>query len=458
MAGNLRLVLVRAGSVLLAAALVGCAGEGQPTASPAPSPTQAAGTLPPQGPISPTSPPIAGATASPELSPGAATSPSPAGTGAGPAAATGSPWQYLAGFPGEGAIEVSSVTGTPTGFVAVGYQPMPGDGYYGRRRGIVWRSADGIAWERVEPAEFEFASLDQVVLLNDQLYAFGTVSACDFVIDDACTDIAEAGWTVWRSSDGLAWSRLPQSPALKAADLDGVIVGPNLLVAHGSTGDEQAAVVWLSADGQTWEETRELAGLDPIGAMASGAHGFAAIGAHFVPSLDDIEAVAAYSTDGRTFQPAQLPGSLPVAFRGVAAAHAGYVAVGYADREDQPLMAAAIVSADGQTWSAAPAQDGFTNLGFHHVSAVPSGYLAIGFVPEADSFDRQLGSTWFTADGLSWARAGDLQGGAYQELGGAAVSGAGMVIFATDFEDEGDEEVISTIRPWFAALDRLAGP
>jgi hypothetical protein len=454
MTGISRLAQARIGMTLVLVVLVACTGAVEPTASPQPSPTKAAQTLPTPTP-SPTAPPTPVLTAVPDLSPGAAATSSPSSGAASPTAAAGNPWQYLSDFPAEDAIEVSSVIGTPAGFVAVGYQPIPGDGYYGRRQGVVWRSADGMAWERLVPVEFELASLEHIALLNDQLYAFGWLSACDVVIDDPCADLAEAGWTVWSSNDGASWTRLPQSPALKTADLGGVVVGPDLLAAHGSTGDDSATpAVWLSADGQTWEETRELAGLE-IDAMASGPHGFAAVGSRYVTDLDEIEALAARSADGRAFEPAQLPGSLPVAFRSMAATDAGYVAVGYADHEDQPLMASAIVSADGLAWSAAPAQEGFVDLGFHHVSVVPGGYLAIGFVPEADSFDRQLGSTWFSADGLSWVRAGDLQGAAYQQLSGAAVSGAGMVIFAGDIDEEGGEEVISTIHAWFSPIDGL---
>src|SRR5688500_13359500 len=331
MTGNSRWALARIGTVVLVvAALLACTGGAGSTGPQRPSGTPGArSSAPPSptgptGPTSPTSPPSLTTPTgtqpdTPTRSPSAATSQSPVAETPGPSAPTGNPWQYLADFPAEGAIEVSSVTGTPTGFVAVGYQPMPGDGYYGQRQGLVWRSADGIAWERLVPVEFELASLDHVVLLNDQLYAFGWVSGCDVVIDDPCTDIAEAGWNVWSSPDGASWARLAQSPTLKPADLVGVVSGPNRLAGHGSTGDDSApAAVWLSADGVTWEETRELAGLEQIDAMAAGAHGFAAIGSNYVASLDDIEARAARSADGRAFEPAQIPGSPPITFRGMA--------------------------------------------------------------------------------------------------------------------------------------------
>lgn len=459
MAGNSRLALARVGTVLFVVALVACTGDARPTASPHPSPTEVAQSLPPPSPRSPpgpTAPPTAAQTATPALSPSAATSPSVAAGTAGPTAAAGSPWQYLADFATEGAIEVSSVTGTPTGFVAVGYQPMPGEGYYGRRQGVVWRSTDGIAWERLLPVEFELASLDHVVRLGDQLYAFGVVSACEFNVDDECTDIPEAGWTVWTSSDGAVWSKLPQSPSMRAELIDGVIPGESMLVVHGSAGDELEAVVWLSADGVTWEETRELAGLDPISAIASGPEGLVALGTEFVPALDNTQALAAFSADGRSFQPSQLPAGLPLVFDSVASGDAGYVAVGHSGEEDLPPMGAAMSSADGINWSVAPDNAELADVRFEHVNAVPGGYQAIGSMPEG-SFGLQVGSTWFSSDGLAWTEVGDLPDGAYQELGGSAVGPAGMVIFATDFEEQGADIVVSTIHPWFAPLDRLDG-
>lgn len=461
MANDPRIALRRIGTALLVVSLAACTAEVQPTTSPAsPSPILGPTTEPLASPT-PILVPVPTASVAPSAgaSPLASAPASPAATGAAsPIASAGTPWQYLADFPAEGAIEVSSVTATTTGFVAVGYEPMPGEGYYGRRQGVVWRSANGVSWERLVPPEFELAALDHVVRLDDQLYAIGQVSACPFVIDEGCTDIPEAGWAIWRSADGGSWEELPQSAEMKSALLEGVVVGPNLLVVYGSAGDDLASAVWLSADGVTWQETRDLAGLNPISAITYGAPGFAAVGTRYNPDLDEIEAIAAMSTDGVAYVPAQVPAGLPVAFSGIAWTEAGYVAVGYSDQEDQPLMAAALVSIDGRSWSAAPAQDGFENLGFQDVDAVPGGYLAIGFVPEANSFDRQLGTTWFSSDGMTWTEVGDLAGGTYEELGGAAVGSTGMAVFATEFDEQGGEEVISTIFAWFAPLDRLAAP
>ena len=437
--------------------LAACVGGAGSTASPQPSLTELAPTPAapsPTGPPSPTAKPTPAQTTTPALSPSAATSPSPAGFPS-PTVMAGNPWQYLTDFPVDGAIEVSSLTGTPTGFVAVGYEPMPGDGYYGRRQGVVWRSTDGLAWERLAPVELELASLDQVVLLNDQLYAFGMLSACPYVIDDACTDMPEAGWTVWRSADGASWTRLAQSPLLKSTLLDGVVAGSGLLVAHGSTGDELAAAVWLSSDGETWEETRDLAGMDPISAMTNGPNGLVAIGTQYVPSLEVTQALAAISADGRSFQQAQLPTGLPFLFESVASTDAGYVAVGHAEDEEQSVMAAAMASADGLTWSAAPDNPDFADVRFEHVSAVPGGFVAVGSIPQ-ETFGLQIGSTWFSSDGLTWAEVGDLPQGVYQELGAAAPGPPGMAIFATDFDEQGADVVISTIHAWFAPAGGLA--
>jgi hypothetical protein len=363
-------------------------------------------------------------------------------------------WRQLADFPAGRAFGVVSVARFGGGFIAVGSEPLPGDSYYGLRQGVIWRSDDGLVWDRSADAAFEHATLAHVVALDDAAYVFGQLSTCPLVIGTDCVDSPAAGWQVWRTDDGQSWAPLSQSTEMRQAVVDGVISGDGLLVAYGSsTPPELSATVWLSNDGQAWQPVRPLAGLDPVTAMAASGEGYVALGSQFVPELDGLQALAAHSPDGRLFRAGRIEPGLGVVFESVAAGEDGFVAVGTADSADEGLTPVAIRSGDGTTWTEAtstPSLDG----GFHRVHALPSGFVALGFV-RAENDDRELGRTWLSTDGADWRPAGDLPGAAYQELGGSALSDRGIVVFATDAQDS-ENDVETTISGWFARLDRLA--
>lgn len=363
-------------------------------------------------------------------------------------------WTYLADFPASGASEVTAVTGTADGFVAVGFEPAAGEDFFGLRQGVVWRSADGRSWERsVDPA-FANATLLEVAALDERLYVFGLLSACGQMEED-CADIPEAGMTVWRS-DPAGWQRMAQSPTMRDALLDGVVAGRGQIIAFGSAGDDLSATVWLSTDGTAWEDVTELAGMDPVSAMTAGPEGFVAFGTRYIAVSDTIETVAAFSADGRTFEPAALPAGLDSVIKSIAHGPAGFVAVG---NDDEPagfgLSAAALVSADGRTWRQADADATFTGAGFNHVSALPDRYLAVGFVPSGVQGEREEARSWVSAEGQRWQALAPLAGAEYRQFNGAASGPAGVAVFALDYLDDSDDQAISTIRAWFAPLEML---
>src|SRR4051794_1732481 len=73
----------------------------------------------------------------------------PAGSGTPP---PGGIAQRITGFPQGNAYEVTDATATSNGLVAVGFTGT-GQGYYGLRQGVVWRSSDGLTWQQtIDPA------------------------------------------------------------------------------------------------------------------------------------------------------------------------------------------------------------------------------------------------------------------------------------------------------------------
>lgn len=366
-------------------------------------------------------------------------------------------WRHLADFPALPASEVTAVTGTADGFLAVGFQPAEGEDFFGIRQGVVWRSADGLEWQRIIEPAFANATLLEVVALEDAVFVFGLLSICRQLEED-CTDLPESGITVWRSAAGGMWQRLPQSPTMRDALLDGVLAGRDQIIAFGSSGEDLAATIWLSTDGLAWEDVTELAGMDPLSAVAAGPEGYVAFGTRYLPETDTLETVAAVSADGRSFEPATLPAGLDAVIESVVHGPNGWVAVGY---DDEPaglgLSAAALHSADGRQWQPAQTHESFSGAGFHHVESTGEGYVAVGFLPAGLEGEREEARSWRSPDGLAWEPFGPLAGAAYRQFNGAGMGSPGLAVFAVDYEDATDEEASSTVTAWFAPAEALRG-
>ena len=183
---------------------------------------------------------------------------------------------------GLGPGHVSDVTWTGDAWVAVGKQPG-GETW----DGAVWRSADGVAWDRIAvddpsitgPEEEE---LGRVFALEHGLVALGgagthadrqdcegllrgegqrgpdIVGVADASLALSCGWLGEARWT---SEDGSTWERAPDAPP----DVGGRRLIEQRVIATGGPGlvvvgaEEPRRVVlgdhigtWVSADGLTW--------------------------------------------------------------------------------------------------------------------------------------------------------------------------------------------------------------
>jgi hypothetical protein len=112
----------------------------------------------------------------------------------------------------------SDVAGDPDGFVAVG----------GCRSGepLVWRSPDGVHWERVGENAFDEEPPGRVAAAPGGWVAVGS---------DA----------LWTSVDGESWTRVPTGSTFEGAEAADVTVWGSRFVVSGST-DDGRDVVWIS--------------------------------------------------------------------------------------------------------------------------------------------------------------------------------------------------------------------
>jgi len=365
-------------------------------------------------------------------------------------------FRALPEFPAAGAFEVTGVTATANGWLAVGFGAQDEQDYFGPRQGIFWRSADGVAWQETVDPQFTNVTPLLVGSLGASDFVVGMLSTCPEVSDGPCAELPEAGNGIWRSS-GDQWERLQVTPGLQnALSLDELVVGPDRLAVSGTAGDEaQTATIWTSPDGIAWMESTDLAGLDPIDTLAAGPPGFVAFGTVLADDEDFVTVHAATSPDGLQFSPVSVPAPRNAAIVSSVAGSTGMSAVGYGDNDDFELIATALYSADGTTWVEAADIDGsFADSGMLEVLDLPSGFVALGFTPSEDDFAVQDGTSWISRDGQSWRALAPV--GDESALLTASASGSTGVIVFTATQEDTEEAVTSSISAWFAPLELLA--
>lgn len=130
----------------------------------------------------------------------------------------------------------------------------------------VWQTTDGINWSELSAhAQFSPRIAPQGVEFNGQMWLVGGF-ATDGRISDRSTD------EIWRSSDGLNWSRVITSGTIFSprAGHNLVVFNNRLWVIGGlnnPTGDGAPIVrlndVWSSADGITWRQETAAAAFTP---------------------------------------------------------------------------------------------------------------------------------------------------------------------------------------------------
>lgn len=294
--------------------------------------------------------------------------------------ATGDRWEVVlvdTGVNPVDASEIAQLAASPRGIVAIG-----GVCCTTEERPALWRSLDGRSWQRLEyPAELVGASIARVIGVPDGFIAVGSLDGraaiwsspdgSEWTAADpldagfgsgqvsAVTRTADgylaAGWTdgetydgaMWRSTDGLDWTRVElEAPFVGALDtVVGEIVpwagglwatgneGPNaervrceqLLGAMASAGRQTfeppttalscgwgLETQWLSSDGISWERlpVRWAGGVAPLAGelieyrfVRTGGPGLVALGEGFGDGFPSLFV----SDDGRAWRPLPPP-------------------------------------------------------------------------------------------------------------------------------------------------------
>jgi hypothetical protein len=241
-----------------------------------------------------------------------------------------------ADFPDSGnvSIQLAAVTAGGPGFVVVGSD------YSGIGGGVVWLSADGQSWERIDADVFANQTLSRVGVAGDRLVAFSL----------------EGG--VFTSADGRTWES-SSDPAAQT-----VAAGLLALVGDGSSlwafsrdaaeprQNRQTILVWRSDDGETWTQTGTIDGSEGASSAwaAAGANGLVVISNAYLHDTSVWQTF--YSTDGSTWVPSE---QTPTDVTDVISTEAGFVAVGHYNTG----QGCALIETDdvGVTWTSV---DGIT--------------------------------------------------------------------------------------------------
>jgi hypothetical protein len=223
----------------------------------------------------------------------------------------------MSAFAADGAVSLNGVASRGPDSVIVGGT------YTAPSEAAVWRSVDGVTWQRVPSPSFSSPDGDlrmvKVAATPSGYVAVGSLN--------------DSSAVVWTSVDGSAWQRV-DSPAFRSERdlvMRTVASGPHGYVAGGGAlGETISGVVWLSPDGATWERVElppaeDAASTMLVWGVASSAHGYVAVGSN----QEGTKGVLWHSNDGRAWvrvtEPAveDSPGLL-----GVAATDLAFVAVG----------------------------------------------------------------------------------------------------------------------------------
>jgi hypothetical protein len=136
--------------------------------------------------------------------------------------------------------------------IAAGPKAIVAVGNYSGNHLVSWSSADGLSWSRQRDAlplptlGTDTVTVTDVTAAGDGWLAVGRRDPECFI---NCGLDPKRSY-VWRSSDGLHWTRIADQPALKGGGMNAVSPWGAGFVAAGGAGGH--AAVWTSPDGVSW--------------------------------------------------------------------------------------------------------------------------------------------------------------------------------------------------------------
>jgi hypothetical protein len=266
--------------------------------------------------------------------------------------------------------------------------------------------------------------------------------------------VAAGPSSVWISQNGTSWLLEPALPQVAGDKITTLIAtGSGFLAAGqnipGGNAAKATPVVWLSANGTTWQR---------LGAAKLGLNTSAGtvVGITAAASNDGVTVIAGTvagattssqlwrSTDGTSWTPVTLPAVTGVAgtISGLAPLKGGFVAVLPA-QVDGDTGAEIYTSADGATWQASASltsADG-APLTIGLVSGGPGGAVVTG---QADGFDIAFLST----NGTTWTGTDPVGTAAGEQVDGVALNSAGQAVFsATSAGNAAGQPLLTLIGP-----------
>ena len=300
------------------------------------------------------------------------------GCGGSPASIAQAPWRSVDGGDAFGGAEFLDVARAERVIVAVGRR--------GGADGGAWMSPDGLTWTAAGGAPFAGVEVASVTSFPGGFVAVGSRVGAG---------AEEGAFEAWTSADGLTWSLAPEHQAAFAARSvtaggPGVVaVGSALVDVTQGTYDGRAA---SSADGITWVPAEEAAFQQSIvGDVASTPKGLIAVGS--TSGVSPANAVVWTSADGQSWtRLADDPAFAAATMSAVAVGSDRIVAVG-----SSGVGAAVWTSADGASWERIPDSEVFKGAQMTSIAAARGGFLAVGYGQEG-------AVVWYSPDGSNWSR------------------------------------------------------
>lgn len=265
---------------------------------------------------------------------------------------------------------------------------------------------DALQWQRLANDEALLGDSERVELTSVVAGGPGLVAVGE--------DRGRNAAAVWTSTDGTSWQRVPHDDEVFGdATMYAVTTGGPGLVAVGSHAFQGFPIAWTSTDGTTWQrQPDEVAALENRGQMLSvvaGGPGLVAVG-----HGGSRQAAVWTSTDGTTWQQVPHDDALfggddgTQVLNSVTVGGPGLVAVGHSL---DPYHALVLTSTDGTTWRRVPDdQEAFASPQLLSVTSGGPGMVAVGYDVLA------AGSVWTATDGNSWQRV-PPDAAAFGELG-----------------------------------------
>ena len=297
-------------------------------------------------------------------------------------------WTLAAGFPTSEHSVVRSVASGSNGLVAVGV-----DG----RDAASWRSTDGLTWQR-SPSAASLSGPRPLEFLSVSSTPGGYVA-----VGYEGPSVGVARPAFWFSPDGVRWERGSTPREVEAGRVEAVAAAGELIVAVGTAGTTEhptGGLAWTSRDGRAWTpvaderpfEAGKLHGVSPVG------DGFIAVGA----DLDNKKAIVwRSSADGRTWTrvpdaPSLGNFGLPIEMRDVTLAGSTYIAVGHLLFGTQFSSGVIWSSVDGVSWTRSPDAPMFQQAKVVAVVGDARRAVAVGFYGAPDFF---VPTIWFSPPG-----------------------------------------------------------